>query len=531
MTTRLKFPLDPAAVRKADEAFYAQHPEMVEGGRRRKLTADDPAEAPLREEWRQLYGQSGGAAHQPPAPGTKATADHDRMRESVDKGFSRVRPVVETVQHCAIPVAASTLPVQYDRPCNLIELVVTEHCCEAGTRTVRYVPNPAMARTGAMVLPPGGVFAMVSSNAAASEGARVSFDAKGKGFCGVAPHPSISISGFPAALGKAKREVTVHAETVPQATEGLFQLLLAAWSLMNRFISHEFSVQSCGLPAGTDEPAASIHGQLAVYPADSFNLTLKSFSSWEGSYDSRKKKKWDSDPDTREFKLTHNQNGIVTTVDFANYLDIIDTIEENVNNISEIFKKNKWVPGPRLQGSIAIMNGNVEVDWYYTEPDDHPEVILTVQGTAGINIIESELIFSIIITPYPLTAIECGVQITGAVGFQDEFAWGIRRPSNEALKPYIVAEPHGKIEISLFLAGYVGFVSAVAEGNGELKMESKLEFGLNDRPFHFSAKNCRIEFTDITISIDLLICEKGYEHELKEKSIKVFDNISFPSSS
>lgn len=57
----LKRPLNQAAVTKADDAFYARHPEMVgEDGTRRPLSATNPVQAGLRKEWRELYLANGG---------------------------------------------------------------------------------------------------------------------------------------------------------------------------------------------------------------------------------------------------------------------------------------------------------------------------------------------------------------------------------------------------------------------------------------------------------------------------------------
>lgn len=62
---RAKLPLDPLGVRTADEAFYAQHPELVNpDGTRRKLTMA-PADAALRKEWMEAYSAAGGAITAP----------------------------------------------------------------------------------------------------------------------------------------------------------------------------------------------------------------------------------------------------------------------------------------------------------------------------------------------------------------------------------------------------------------------------------------------------------------------------------
>ena len=63
MTRRARRPLDPAAVAKADDAFYAEHPEMVSGGKRIPISSApiDPCTQKLRDEWLDGYAANGGA--------------------------------------------------------------------------------------------------------------------------------------------------------------------------------------------------------------------------------------------------------------------------------------------------------------------------------------------------------------------------------------------------------------------------------------------------------------------------------------
>ncbi|MEO8280520.1 MAG: hypothetical protein ABI564_12570 [Ideonella sp.] len=60
--TDLARPLDPAAVKAADDQFYANHPEFIgPDGKRIPLSATDPAQADLRREWVASYVAAGGA--------------------------------------------------------------------------------------------------------------------------------------------------------------------------------------------------------------------------------------------------------------------------------------------------------------------------------------------------------------------------------------------------------------------------------------------------------------------------------------
>lgn len=529
MTTRLQFPLNTAAVRKADDAFYARHPEMVEGGRRRKLTDDDPAEAPLREEWRQLYGQSGGAVHQPPTPGPKATAEHDRMRESVDKGFSRVRPVTETVQHCATPVAASVLPVQYDQPCNLIELVVTEH--RDKPRIVRYVPHATPAMMGPMVLSPGDVFAIIGGEEGEGYQTSVSFLAKGSGFCGTAPHPAINITGFPATPGKSDRKVDVQSEVPPGGIEASTQVMATAIAMLDHSKTYAFGASSCGLPPGQVDPVSAINGSLIVYPPDKFTLTLKS-NSWKGKEkDTRKDAKPDGgeDEDSYELKLEHSRGIGITTVDFAKYIKMIKKITSEINDLNEIVKKYNWVPGPRFQGSIDILNGNLEVEWGYEEPSNRPQIDLVIKGKAFLNVIEGEMIFSIILTPYPWTKLEVGLKFAGQIGIKGDFEWRTQRPDPRAEISDCALRPHGKFEVTAYVEGQIGFVKAALEGNTEVVADIELTISNKDKPFRFKAENGHLKEATVKGYLDIWISEVGFEKKLWER-YDLFKSISFPPS-
>ena len=62
MNRRAKRPLDTAAAAKADDDFYAVHPERVVGGKRQPIpmVADDPCSQRLADEWLDQYVARGG---------------------------------------------------------------------------------------------------------------------------------------------------------------------------------------------------------------------------------------------------------------------------------------------------------------------------------------------------------------------------------------------------------------------------------------------------------------------------------------
>lgn len=64
--SRLSRPLNHSAVSAADDEFYQRHPEFIqEDGTRVPLDDNDPAQANLREEWRELYLANGGELEEP----------------------------------------------------------------------------------------------------------------------------------------------------------------------------------------------------------------------------------------------------------------------------------------------------------------------------------------------------------------------------------------------------------------------------------------------------------------------------------
>ena len=56
--SRLPRPLNKEAVKKTDEEFYANHPELVKDGKCQPLNVKNPEQAKLREEWITLYHQN-----------------------------------------------------------------------------------------------------------------------------------------------------------------------------------------------------------------------------------------------------------------------------------------------------------------------------------------------------------------------------------------------------------------------------------------------------------------------------------------
>jgi hypothetical protein len=61
VSRRAAIPLNEEAVRESDDQFYAEHPELVQDGKRIPLDPKDPKQARMRSRWMDLYEANGGA--------------------------------------------------------------------------------------------------------------------------------------------------------------------------------------------------------------------------------------------------------------------------------------------------------------------------------------------------------------------------------------------------------------------------------------------------------------------------------------
>lgn len=99
--SRLARPLSRDAVRKADDAFYAAHPEMVKGGVRQPLSGDDPAQAGMREQWRGQYAAAGGPVTGGDSASPAAIKEDAARADQAAKQSFASGPVASPVQGCS----------------------------------------------------------------------------------------------------------------------------------------------------------------------------------------------------------------------------------------------------------------------------------------------------------------------------------------------------------------------------------------------------------------------------------------------
>lgn len=142
---RASTPLSKTATKAANDAFYANHPEMVVNGKRLPLDACDPKQAKLRNEWMQSYQASGGKAEKASAAQCAALVrDANSQANAITS-----KPVTGGPQVCPGPagpsiaeIASTSNPVKPPRPCKVKSSSITcEHGRKASKGLLCVVPD------------------------------------------------------------------------------------------------------------------------------------------------------------------------------------------------------------------------------------------------------------------------------------------------------------------------------------------------------------------------------------------------------
>lgn len=164
--TRATQPLNPAAVKKADDEFYAKHPEMVAAdGKRQPIDPNNPAQAALRREWMDNYQRNGGAVE--PVSGQQVqTAKEQAQQQGAAKpaGKSTVpcpgkdepasppkapEPAASGGGGTITPAPAPKAPDPDKPPCELVEVKVNcEHGRQPGPERILMVVPDSTAALG-----------------------------------------------------------------------------------------------------------------------------------------------------------------------------------------------------------------------------------------------------------------------------------------------------------------------------------------------------------------------------------------------
>ena len=130
---RIEHPLDPEAVESADDKFYAAHAGDIRpnaiydvGGQRKKLSANDPTQEKLRQEWRSYYSKAidgkkadatisdGKAEVQPTPKSSSFVAPPQKQEAQAHQEISK--PVLPCQQPHWIKVSLTPEPDRAKRP-------------------------------------------------------------------------------------------------------------------------------------------------------------------------------------------------------------------------------------------------------------------------------------------------------------------------------------------------------------------------------------------------------------------------------
>lgn len=121
---RLARPLNQDAVKKADDEFYANHPEYIdENGNRIPLSANDPNEEALRQEWIELYKKHGGKEEADKKP-PKKDPDDPVQPCPIDEVYTLACRWIDTNEYCGdnarLEVTVTPTPPDGDVTVNIL---------------------------------------------------------------------------------------------------------------------------------------------------------------------------------------------------------------------------------------------------------------------------------------------------------------------------------------------------------------------------------------------------------------------------
>lgn len=201
--SRATQPLNPAAVKAANDEFYAKHPEMVVDGKRIPLESNNPAQAAMRREWMDAYERNGGEV-EPISRKQVNKAKEDAEKKSASKpvgGTAVSCPDNHTPQAAPVTnVPPQAAPPQQNPPCELLEVKVN---CEHGR------------------IPGSEKILMVVPDSTASLGDKINGIIRIKGGCG--KHAAWSVGGMWTSEGKGT-SFDFLAKTWAAAARSIFTL-------------------------------------------------------------------------------------------------------------------------------------------------------------------------------------------------------------------------------------------------------------------------------------------------------------------
>ena len=177
-----KRPLNKAAVKSADKAFYAKHPEMVKKGKLKPISPNSKKHKKLRKEWMESYANAGGGVTNlsPAAQAAAIRAANTSAKQSfVNAGVSSSSAPCPYAKPPQISPAAT-----YSRPGKLQSSSHPDVVCEITQATVTCGHGRKPSPNGLLMVVPDSSVAI---------GDKVTCSASLKGGCG--DHIGWTISG------------------------------------------------------------------------------------------------------------------------------------------------------------------------------------------------------------------------------------------------------------------------------------------------------------------------------------------------
>lgn len=515
MTPPRRSPPDKAGSRKADDIMPGTNEDAA-------VTA--PA-TPIRR---------------PHSPQATPAARHNQVMRDVNGRFSRDNPVGSSVQPCAIPTGAKQ-PAQYDEPCNLTMVTITQTLVGA-TRTVRIMPKPPPGGD-AMILGPGGTFAMLAGTPAAASRAQAAITVSGAGFCGAGPHPSIHVTGFvpPLSHGATRTLTIVQAKPLDEiirnghvANLGPTQLLSALWTSFRGPVSHDVQVESCGLPLGPAPPVPVIAGRILAYHNDEFELTYTSKSALvaegERKGGAQIPASDDDKPENKAaFTFKRNADDITYSCDFMNYINMVKYVEKTFNDIMSFLKNFDRLPGPKIKGRVSVLSGELSASWRYVEVVTAPTVNLHLEAKAALKVIEADVEFCATGTFAGLCSADIFLKLGGCLSLDGEITVDIPCPNDMDGQSRIERElkPKGRLTLAGGLRGSVVIIKLEAALTATFEADLALRLRQWPSPFQLLATNGKLGSLVATGVITHLGFERGFNEVLMEDRA-LFTSFSFP---
>ncbi len=197
-------PTNPDAAKKANDSFYANHPELVQNGQRQPIDPTERSQQGLREEWINSYAANGGKVE--PIAGkdakTAATKTKSKFSNQPPDSVETLCPNTKTTKSKAPPVQRKpATPTAPSKPAvastngganNPSSSATPSTVCKLVSSTVQCSHGRKPGKQGIL---------MVVPDSTASLGDKITGDIKMNGGC--AKHPEWSVDGYWTSRGKS----------------------------------------------------------------------------------------------------------------------------------------------------------------------------------------------------------------------------------------------------------------------------------------------------------------------------------------